>query len=346
MPEVGENIIAPAVSLKRGIFPLSRWTKIALLAAGLVTLLVAGLLYLRKNAPPEAARLLPESDGIVYIDVAPLRAATRFDAHPVKHDPEYQHFVDATGIEFERDLSEAAFALHSMSNPLGPNGPVAYSSIFVGKFDRQRLSSYLEGIAQSKERYAGHDIYNIAINGRTDRVAILNSDTVAVSNTPTEEQIHSILDRQRTAFLPFSGNSLLSRRYGEVPLFSLAWGIGKLAAGMGDALKLFGFRIPLSVDATFIASLRWAGALHLKIEEIAPNGPAATLSADSLEALLSIFKTAENALPNAVTNPDTKTLLNSVEIEHHNDRAVVTATIPLGLLQKLTSTPDNQPASP
>jgi hypothetical protein len=309
--------------------------------------ILAAVLYLRKNAPPEAARLLPESDGIVYIDVAPLRAATRFDAHPVKHDPEYQHFVDATGIEFERDLSEAAFALHRMSNPMGPNGPIAFSSIFVGRFDRQRLSSYLDGIAQSKERYAGHEIYNIAIDARTDRVVILDSHTVAVSNTPTEEQIHSILDRQRTAFLPFSGNSLLSRNYREVPLFSLAWGVGKLAAGLGDGgLKLFGFRIPLSVDATFIASLRWAGALRLKIEEIAPNGPAATLSADSLEALVSIFKTAENALPNAVTNPDTKTLLNSVEIEHHNDRAVLTATIPLGLLQKLTTAPDNQPASP
>ena len=346
MAEAGEDAIAPAVPSKHRMFSLGRWTKTALLTAILVVLLLAALFYLRKNAPPEAARLLPESDGIVYVDVAPLRTATRFDAHPVNHDPDYQHFVEATGIEFERDLSEAAFALHRMSNPLGPNGPVAFSSIFVGRFDNQRLSSYLEGIAQSKERYAGHDIYNIAIDGRTDRVAILRSDTVAVSNTPTEEQIHSILDRQRTAFLPFSGNSLLSRHYREVPLFSLAWGIGKLAAGMGDDFKLFGFRIPLSIDATFIASLRWAGALHLKIEEIAPNGTAATLSADSLEALLSIFKTAENALPNAVTNPDTKALLNSVEIEHHNDRAVVTAIIPMSLLQKLTSPPDNQPALP
>ena len=75
--------------------------------------------------------------------------------------------------------------------------------------------------------------------------------------------------------------------------------------------------------------------MRLRIEEIAPNGPAATVSADSIEALLSVAKTAESVLPNAVTNPDTKTLLDSVEIEHHNDRAVLTATIPLGLLQKL-----------
>src|SRR5271156_4957944 len=135
MAEAGESALAPAIAIKRRLFPFGRWARTALLSAIAAGLILAGVFYLRKNAPPEAARLLPESDGIVYMDVAPLRAATRFDAHPVKHDPEYQHFVDATGIEFERDLSEAAFALHSMSNPLGPNGPVAYSSIFVGKFD-------------------------------------------------------------------------------------------------------------------------------------------------------------------------------------------------------------------
>ncbi len=268
-----------------------------------------------------------------------MRTALSFNAHPVKHDPDYQAFIDATGIEFERDLSEAAFALHQMSNPLGPNGAVAFSSIFVGKFDRNRLASYLASKAKSQESYDGHDIYDIPMDGRTDRVVILDSSTVAVSNTPTVEQIHSILDRQRTAFLPFSGNSLLTQHYKQVPLFSLAWGIGKLGAGFDD-LNLFGLRVPLSVNAMFIGSLRWTGALHLRIEEIAPNAPAATVSADSIEALLNVAKTAENVLPNALTNPDTKALLDSVQIEHHDDRAILTATIPLGLLQKLAIPPD------
>ena len=271
MTEVGENTVAPMAGKGRFLAP-GRPTIVAFAVAGLVVLLIVGLFFLSKNAPPRAARLLPESDGIIYIDASPMRAATHFDAHPVKHDPDYQAFIDATGIEFERDLNQAALATHLMANPLGPNGPVAFSSIFVGKFDRQRLADYLASKAQSQEHYGGHDIYNIAVEGRTDRVVILDSQTVAVSNAPTAEQIHSILDRQRTAFLPFSGNSLLAQHYKEVPLFSLAWGMGKLAAGMGDDLNFFGLRIPLSVDAMFIGSLRWTGALRLRIEEIAPNG--------------------------------------------------------------------------
>jgi len=326
----------PAIPGKRGLFPLGHRPRAVLLVIILLLLLLAAALYLWREAPPEAARLLPESDAIVYLDLAPIRAAANFDAHPVEHDPDYQHFIDATGIQFEHDLDQAAFALHRMDNPLGPNGPVAYSSVFVGKFDRTRLASYLETIAQSKEDYAGRTIYDIPIEGRTDRVAILSPTIVAVSNAPTTEQIHAILDRRRNAYLPFSGNSLLSQRYGEVPALASAWGIGKLAIGLGSDFKLFGFALPLSTDATFIASARWAGSLDLRIEEIAPNATAATLSADSLISLLNLAKTAENMLPNAIANPDTKALLNSVAIDHHNDRATVTASIPTELIRQLS----------
>ncbi len=326
-----------AVGAEAAKFRLGPKVRVFFLAGLLVFLVFAGLLFLQKKAPPLAARLLPESDAIVYFNVAPLRAVSGFGARPVVHDPDYQRFIDATGIEFERDLTQAAFALHRMPNPLGPNGPVAYSSIFVGKFDRTRLANYLAGIAQSTERYDGRDIYDIAVGGRTDRVAILGSDIVAVSNAPTAEQIHSILDRNRTSFLPFNSNTLLSQRYGDVPVFSVAWGLGKLGVGLSDGLNVLGFRIPLSVDATFIASLRWAGELHLRVEEIAPNSAAASVSATSLEALLGIFKTAENVLPTTETTAETKALLDSVQIDNHNERAVLTATIPVALVRKLAA---------
>jgi len=349
MAEVGDSPVIVEVRRFTGAGPagfrLGRKARVFLLAGLLVFLVFAGLLYLQRKAPPLAARLLPESDAIVYFNVSPLRAVSGFGARPVNHDPDYQRFIDATGIEFERDLSQAAFALHRMPNPLGPNGPVAYSSIFVGKFDHTRLANYLSGIAESKERYGGHDIYNIPVEGRIDRVAILGSDIVAVSNTPTPEQIHSILDRSRMSFLPFAispfgGNTLLSLRYGDVPVFSEAWGLGKLGVGLSNGLNVLGFRIPLSVDATFIASLRWAGELHLRVEEIAPNSAAASLSATSLEALLGIFKTAENVLPTTGTTAETKALLDSVQIDNHKERAVLTATIPVALVRKLAASGD------
>src|ERR1700730_12153234 len=195
----------------------------------LMLALIGGLaiaLILRKAAPPEAARLLPESDAIVYFNLKPLRLATRFDRTPVTHSPHYQHFIDATGIVPERDLDTAAFALHRMDDPNGPNGPVGYSEVFEGRFDGERLTQYLAGIATARENYAGHEIFTVPVgDGRATRpfrIAQLEYDTIAASNMPTPEQIHSILDRHRSAASPFAGSSLLSAQFRDVPAFSSA----------------------------------------------------------------------------------------------------------------------------
>lgn len=312
-----------------------------LIVLGIVLLLVLAA-FLRKEAPPEAARLLPESDGIVYFNLRPLRAYTHFERHAVAHDPAYQDFINATGFEFERDLDQAAFAAHRMSNPLGPNGPVAFSEVFIGHIDGKRVSNYLASIASSREEYAGHTIYEIPSQGRVVRVALLGYDIVAASNTPTPEQIHSMVDRYRTAALPFSGSSLLRRHYSDVPLLSLAWGIGKLNSPLSHGgVRILGFTIPLSLDTTFIASLRWVGALHLRIEEFAPTQTEATASADALSTFVAIGRAAENNLPAAMTNADVRDLLNSADIQHRNDRAVVTATLPVALVNKLVNAPDS-----
>ena len=320
---------------------MPRRTKATIIIVLIVLLLVGLAAYLRRKAPPEAARLLPESDCILYFNLRPLRAYTHFEQIQVPHDPQYQAFINATGFEFERDLDEVAFGLHRMPNPLGPNGAVAFSEVFLGHIDGQRLTSYLSSIATQNEEYAGHTIYDIPSDGRMVRVALLGYDMVAASNTPTPEQIHSMLDRYRTAALPFSGSSLLTDHYAEVPLLSVAWGIGKVRVPLkSDGIRILGFHFPIAVDTTFIGSLRWAGSLHLRIEEIAPTELAATISSDAMNTMVAIGRAAENNLPSMMTNPDLRDLLNSANIEHKNDRAVVTATLPVSMLQKLVTAPN------
>lgn len=314
----------------------------------LVLLLLAGAIYLRKIAPPEAARLLPESDGIIYLNFRAIRSVAHFSDHPVQHAPDYQRFIDATGIQFERDLDEAAFALHQMPDPHGPNGAVAFSDVFVGHFDGRRLANYLSTLAASRENYAGHTIFSVPSQGRTVRVAILGYDIVAVSNTPTPEQIHSMIDRYHTAALPFAGSSLLSKHYAQVPLLSFAWGLGKIALPLGKTggLHVMGVRLPIPVDATFIASLRWIGRIHLRIEEIAPNESAAADSTESLQMLLTLVHSLENSGGDQPFDPDTRTFLNSMNLVRHENRAVLTATVPTPLLERMLASPEEIKAMP
>ncbi len=316
--------------------------RLTLVLLALAAILAGAALYLGKQAPPECARLLPESDAVLYFNLRPLRAATHFDQRPVPHDPSYQRFIDSTGIDFERDLSEAAFALHRSADPLGPNGPVAYSEVFSGHFDAGRLTRYLGSAAASQESYAGHTIYSIPTDGRTVRVALLGAHMVAVSNTPTAEQMHSMLDRYRTALLPFSGNSLLAAHYKDVPLLSLAWGLGEIALPFTDhgRISILGLTLPISLDTTFIASLRWTGALRLRIEQIAPGEAAATAAAKTLETLINLGRMAENNLPGALADENVRALLNSATVVHYNDRAVLNAALPAHFFEKLMSPPD------
>src|SRR5579863_978827 len=68
---------------------------------------------LRKHAPPEPARLLPGGDAFFYLNLKSARKANSGKELPaVSHDPEYERFIRETGFQFERDLEEAAFAVH------------------------------------------------------------------------------------------------------------------------------------------------------------------------------------------------------------------------------------------
>jgi hypothetical protein len=315
-----------------------------------VLLVLAVAIFLRSKAPPEAARLLPESDGIIYVNLKPVRVFFHKDVKPPEHAAEYQQFIDAIGIDPERDLDEAAIALHRMKDSNGPNGPVAYSMVLVGKITGKRLNDWLDAHAAARESYAGHTVYSIPSEGRTVRVAQIGYNMVAVSNTPTPEQIHSMLDRHSTAAWPFAGSTLLRRHYHDVPLLSLAWGVGQiglpLADERGGAINILGFSLPLEADSTIIASvtpaLSLGGSLNVKVVEIAPNSDKAASQSDALNMLLIMARGITVSLADNAANNGLRELLRTAEVKQERDRVVVTATLD----RSLFSGPAESPKTP
>jgi hypothetical protein len=164
-----------------------------------------------------------------------------------------------------------------------------------------------------------------------------------VSNTPTPEQIHSIVDRHRTAALPFSGSSLLTHHFHEVPLLSLAWGIGQIGLPFSEsgAIHVFGVSLPLADGATIVASvtptLPLAGSLRLRVEEFAANEDEATNQAASLNLLLAMARRISAPLPSNSANDGLREVLKSAEVAQKHDRVTVTATLTPSLLSNLTA---------
>jgi hypothetical protein len=322
---------------------MNRRTRRTLLIVAAVLVLLILAVFLRSKAPPEAARLLPESDGILFINLKPVRSFFKKVKAP-ERTPDYQQFIDATGIDWERDLDQVAIALHRMPDPNGPNGPVAYSLVLEGRLTGKKLNAWLEGHAASRESYAGKTIYNIPSENRTVRVAQIGYDMLAISNTPTPEQIHSIIDRHRTAALPFAGSSLLAAHYHEVPLLSVAWGVGQIGLPFSEsgAIRVFGFNLPLQSDSTIIASVAPAlpvpgslGALRMKVEEIAPTEQDAQSQAANLATLVTLARGIAMPLGRNTANNGLKELLKTAEVTQHRDHVIVTATLPTSFLAAL-----------
>src|SRR5580704_5704982 len=108
--------------------------------AALAVLLVLGgiltAILLRRRAPPDAVRFLPESDAVLYVNLEPIRLFTGLGKSPPKdRDPQYEEFVRQTGFEFERDLDKAAFAIHYGVPVAGKPPETRYSEILQGHFD-------------------------------------------------------------------------------------------------------------------------------------------------------------------------------------------------------------------
>ncbi|HUX43248.1 MAG TPA: hypothetical protein VMV57_00725, partial [Terracidiphilus sp.] len=206
-----------------------------------------------------------------------------------------------------------------------------------------RLNAWLEAHAETKDLYSGHTIYNIPSDGRTVRVAQIGYDMVAVSNTPTPEQIHSIIDRHSTAAWPFAGSSLLKQHYHDVPLLSLAWGVGQIGLpfSQSGAISIFGLTLPLEPGATLVASvtpsLPLGNGLHFRMEEIARDSQQATSQAAALATLVTMARGFTAPLGNNAANNNLKELLSTAEVTQKRDRVLVTATLSPGLVSGLAA---------
>ncbi len=318
--------------------------------------------YLRAKAPPEAARLLPECDAIAYVHLKEIRAFTRFDQTPVERSPELQRFIAETGIVPERDIDAAALALHRVASagPVpagqkrGPSAELYVSEVFVGRFDGQRLQRYLESVARSRESYAGREIYSVPIDGQTLRVAQLGYDTIAASNMPTSEQIHSMIDRSRASGLGTPGSSVLAAHFHEVPLLAQAWGIGRIGLPFSEDgyISVLGLQLPLPEDTDLVASLgynralhlRAGGSVHLRVEEIAPSESAAQSTIETLTTVLGVLRGIGSAQPtHDAAGAAVRAILDSINLQRRRDRALLNATATVEELKILAAAHD--PAS-
>jgi hypothetical protein len=313
---------------------------------------VALLVFLRKQAPPEAARLLPGADGFLYVNLKWIRT---FNAAgqlpPVSRQPDYEKFVEETGFQFERDLDEAAFAVHypgSWGDGTGGSAPEPrITAILVGRIDSGKLTAYLKRASTSVDNYRGFDIYSIRQEGYIARVAVLSYNTVVLSYHPDPNVIRGVVDRSRKLASPFGGPRLLRRYYRNVPLASLAFSILRVKPSQMSSIgELGSWALLFPKPAVTVISARYLRALRLKVEAFADSESDAQAIADRASTFLSLFHAAEGSVGTKGTDADVKSFFDSLKVERTGDRAILTATVPPGFIKKVVSGEPPEPSPP
>jgi hypothetical protein len=300
---------------------------IALLAGSAVT--AALFLWLRVVRIPQAARLLPEGDIILYANLKPVHLFEN-QSRPVQPEGDYRDFVEQTGIQFERDLDEVAMSRKGTADGTDTES----SEVFVGRFNQQRLRNYLEKISTEKSDYRGHAIFTIPHEGHTVRVSVLDEQRVVVTNMQSPQPIRGMIDAW---FKPPAGPSLLREHYRRVPVTALGWLVARIPAGSKAPQLPLGWSFDFLENTVAVASVRYQGDLLLQADVIARSEADAKRIVDDATSFLMVSRGAAQALHLRGADPDVKAAFDSIQAQQNKNVAVFTATLSQRMLRKLLS---------
>ena len=299
---------------------------------------VGFVIYHRSSQVPEAARLLPEGDLIVYANLKPVHLFDLNKSGPINPEGDYKDFINRTGIQPERDIDEVA-----MSRRDTPDGrDVESSEVLIGHFDQNRLRDYLQLLSSTRESYRNYMVYSIAHEGHTVRVALLDAGKVAVTNMASPEPMHGIIDR---SLKPSAGPVLLSH-YHDVPLGSLAWLIDRIPNKSDNVELPGGFALTLPAEAVAVGSLRYTGSLLVRADVIAQSEDQARQIVDSANSHLALVRSIGQFIKTKGPDQDIKAAFDSLQATQKENVAIFTATIPQSLLKKIWSEAQSQGAIP
>ncbi|HEY2170658.1 MAG TPA: hypothetical protein VGJ30_13605 [Candidatus Angelobacter sp.] len=327
--------------------------KLLILATLLVAAAAVGfVIYHHSTQIPEAARLLPEGDLILYANLKPVHLFDLNKSGQINPEGDYKDFIDRTGIQPERDIDEVA-----MSRRDTPDGrDVESAEILIGRFDQNRFRDYLQLLSSAREPYRNYTIYSIEHDGHTVRVALLDAESfnslgrrysrpsgkVAITNMVSPEPMHGIIDR---SLKPSAGPVLLSH-YPDVPLGSMAWLIDRIHNKPDNVQLPGGFAITLPAEAVAVGSLRYTGSLLLRADVFAQSEAQARQIVDSANSHLALVRSIGQFIKTKGPDQDIKAAFDSLQATQKENVAIFTATIPQSVLKKIWSEAQSQGAIP
>lgn len=273
--------------------------------------------------PGRSVYLLPDGNVMAYINFTPMHFMN-MDTSPFTAAPDYQRFVNETGLRVDRDLENIAISANADG---GTRGDVAI--IATGAFDQQRLSGYVqkqEGV--QTETYRGKTVFSTPEKDQTARFCVLDSKMVALTLSSTANSMHAIIDKSAGSG---SAPYLFENYYSDVPFASAMWAIVRVPGSVIPNSAPGGMYLNFLKNSVTIVSVRYTGSLHFRGEFIAENQADATNIFQAVNGLLAMSKLAGG--PRQV-DPDVTAVMNSIEVKQSGNHVVLSLVVPQDLIQK------------
>lgn len=306
--------------------------KLLFVALFFVAAAAIGLVAYRWIAPPpRAVRLLPEGNFLLYVNFSPLHFLDLGQFTANQTDPEYQDFVKETGFHFEKDLDTLAI---SQRNPGDFDSESA--AIFTGNFDQARLTEYLKKLSSGTELYADKTVYLIQHDRHTVRACLVSADTVAVTNMPSSEPMHGIIDRSRGSYFS-KGPYLAESHYHDIPFASLVWAILRVPQGKGAIELPGGITLDFLQNTTAVVSVRYTGSIRLRADLFSQNEADAAHVKEAANTFVAFARSfAESENPGG-PDKDVKAAFDSIQVQQNGKQTVITMVIPQEFVNKMAA---------
>jgi hypothetical protein len=285
----------------------------------------------RYSGPPRIVQLLPDGDRLAYINLKLVRPFWDVSkSKPLELEGNYQEFVDQTGIQFERDLDEAAFTWQDTTD----GRDVESAAVFVAHFDAARLKDYLKKISSQTETYRGSIIYLVPNGDHSVRVCVLERTKVATTRS-SADAMRRIIDRTHE---PSRGPWLLETYYHNVPTASLAWIITRISDKSGVP-QIGGLTLGFLENTITVGSARYDGSLLLRADVFAATQTEARHVVESANTFLALSRSLGRTRGTGGGDSELKAALDSIHIEQEGDTAVFTAALPPTFVKRIVATP-------
>jgi hypothetical protein len=271
---------------------------------------------------PTLVRAVPQGQFLLYANLEPLRGAGVLGgASAVSKAPEYQTFIQQSGVDFERDVDELALSISDSAAAAHHTSTL----LLRGRFG-EHLRNYLATHGRRIKSAGDGDIFEFdRANGEPPVFVALLGSLAVITNSSDPELMATIAHNYRFSALPFQSAGLA----GELP------GRNRNSATAFAVVDYAG--LTAEGDAPFVDVLRGSRVLTAtltgnseRLRVTVTDRAATAASADA------VFENAQNALTSLrrsteeAKSPDAtiKSLLLSANVTRSDQEVRVTAEIP------------------